>query len=508
MKIFVTLFSILLSSLSVFSQMNFNGACGTSESYAAVKNLLESKALYKKLEFSHTETIKYIPIKFHLIAKNDGTGRVKEYDILKQLCILNEDFSSTDFQFYAKDADFSYVNSSNIYDEPANSAFAKDQMQTLRDHQAINVFVVNEINNGAGGIGTPLAYYQHDLDWIVIEKKEPKIGSNTLSHEMGHFFSLLHTYHGWGMGGFNTSSSGWPIAPINDPSGGVTENQDGSNCDSAGDFLCDTPPDYGFGWLDYTCNYTGGAKDPKGALVEPMEHNQMGSFVNGCYPYAFTADQANMMYADYTKPRRNYINSNYIPNTTQITTQATLLTPENNSSSNSSSGVVLDWNDVPYADYYLLEVSRTSNFSQLNQTYIVTLSQKELPALTPDKNYFWKVTAFNEGASCVDNLTSSKWKFKAGPLANSNIVEINTWDVTPNPTSASNLKLAIDLNKALDITAQLVSINGQVLFSNDLKITTGKQVITMPDTKVSNGTYFLRLISKDGMETRRVVIQK
>jgi len=452
-----------------------------------------------------------ISIKFHLIAKNNGTGRVKEKDMYNQLCVLNEDYSNTDFQFYIKDASFNYFDNSYVYDSPRSSQIATNQMLALKNanNNAINVFVVNNIGSGSGGLGTVLGYYTGQYDWVVIIKNEPKSGSNTLSHELGHFFSLAHTFYGWEGQPFDSSYSGWPIAPVHSPSGNLTENQDGSNCTEAADLLCDTPPDYNFGiiWDSGDCNYDGGAKDPKGVLVDPMENNQM-SYFNGCYPYIFTPDQINMMYADYAKANRNYLKSSYVPNTTQVTDQVALSWPANEANSGGTVGVTLDWDDVPNADHYLLKVSRTFNFSLQTQTFMTNQSQQTLPELEEDKNYFWKVIPFNDGASCVDGLISPTWQFKASPLANSNIQEINAWDVIPNPTSASNVKFAIELDKALDITAQLVSVNGQILNSKDFKINAGKQVINMPETQLSNGTYFLRLISKNGMETRRVVIQK
>ncbi len=509
MKRFFTILSILFFSAQAFSQATPRGICGNMPSDAAMEKLMASKALYEKLDIIQIEGIKYIPIKFHLIAKTDGTGRVKEYNLLKQLCVLNEDYSNTEFQFYLKDASFSYYNSTPIYETPRSSQLATNQMSVLSsaNHNAINVFIVKNIGSGQGGLGTVLGYYDPAKDWVVMLKNEAQSGTNTLSHELGHFFSLAHTFYGWEGEPFQSSSSGWPQAPTNSPGGTLTEKQDGSNCENAADKLCDTPPDYNFGIIWSSCTYTGGAKDPNGELVDPMENNQMCYF-SGCYPYIFTQDQMNMMYADYAKASRNYIRFDYVPNTNQVTEPAVLTWPANNANSGGTVGVVLDWEDVPNAELYLLEVSRTSNFSQLNQTFIVTESKKELPELTPNKNYFWKVTPFNEGASCVSGLTSPKWKFKASPLATSNIEEINAWDVIPNPTTSSDLKFAIELDKALDVTAQLVSVNGQILNSKDLKINAGKQVIKMPDTKISNGTYFLRLISKNGMETRRVVIQK
>ena len=59
---------------------------------------------------------------------------------------------------------------------------------------------------------------------------------------MGHYFDLLHT-HDTGYG---------------------QECVDGSNCNEAGDGICDTPADPGLGTdnVDSTCNYTGTETDP------------------------------------------------------------------------------------------------------------------------------------------------------------------------------------------------------------------------------------------------------
>jgi hypothetical protein len=54
----------------------------------------------------------------------------------------------------------------------------------------------------------------------IFIKKENCVTARVLAHELGHFFSLAHTFEGSG-----------------------TENVDGSNCATAGDQICDTPAD-------------------------------------------------------------------------------------------------------------------------------------------------------------------------------------------------------------------------------------------------------------------------
>lgn len=85
---------------------------------------------------------------------------------------------------------------------------------------------------------------------------------NTLTHELGHFFSLLHTH-----GKSNTALT--------------DELVNGSNCVTSGDEICDTPADPNlsdkvkYNFLTKTCSYTGTVKDAKGQTFKPMLDNIM-----------------------------------------------------------------------------------------------------------------------------------------------------------------------------------------------------------------------------------------
>ena len=46
-------------------------------------------------------------------------------------------------------------------------------------------------------IGTVQGYYSSQGDYVIVRKEELIKGNNTLSHEIGHFFSLRHTFYGW-----------------------------------------------------------------------------------------------------------------------------------------------------------------------------------------------------------------------------------------------------------------------------------------------------------------------
>ena len=85
----------------------------------------------------------------------------------------------------------------------------------------------------------------------------------SLVHELGHFFGLPHTFAGNG-----------------------TENVDGSNCETAGDGICDTPadpydPDAEFSYQD-GCTFTWTGLDANGQFYQPDMGNIMSYYDCDC----------------------------------------------------------------------------------------------------------------------------------------------------------------------------------------------------------------------------------
>ncbi len=104
----------------------------------------------------------------------------------------------------------------------------------------------------------------------------PQCITNTLTHEMGHYFNLYHTFE---------LSFG-------------SELVNGSNCINAGDLVCDTPADpylpISFYRLDSSCSYKNITQDSLGLEYHPLTNNLMSyynsskrscinSFTNGQY---------------------------------------------------------------------------------------------------------------------------------------------------------------------------------------------------------------------------------
>ena len=116
---------------------------------------------------------------------------------------------------------------------------------------------------------------------VVIDEGKPAIvikkgcgNSTTIAHEIGHFFGLPHTF-----------------------AGGGSELVDGSNCDSAGDGICDTPSDpYNDNekvsdYLDDNCLFINiDRKDAKGNFYDPDVSNIMSYYLH-CTCLKFTRGQ-------------------------------------------------------------------------------------------------------------------------------------------------------------------------------------------------------------------------
>ncbi len=103
--------------------------------------------------------------------------------------------------------------------------------------------------------------------------------STTLAHELGHYFGLLHTF---------------------DTDNGL-ELVDGSNCETAGDGICDTPADpfivnSGLTYVadDDPCRIIFRPTDPNGQFYTPNTANVMSFYPMACH-CGFTFDQLELM---------------------------------------------------------------------------------------------------------------------------------------------------------------------------------------------------------------------
>ncbi len=193
-----------------------------------------------------------------------------------------------------------------------------------------------------------------------------------------------------------------------------------------------------------------------------------------------------------------------------------LRSPQNNAS-NVSVNQLLNWNATSAVDYYTVEMDTDTNFSSSNYvtqqlSYISTSSNDVdtefmMNNLTDGITYYWKVTSTLNG---VDTAFSEIWNFKVDSTALSVIDVQNThlsMSIYPNPAS-ENVNLDVDLNTASPVTILMYDITGNLvknIFNGTL--TNGKSHFNIRRDGLSQGVYLIQVISENGINTARVVLE-
>jgi Pregnancy-associated plasma protein-A len=494
--------------------------CGMSfdDLQALRPRLLENLAAADMAARDRGNNVRYVPVHFHLVGDAAGANRLRTRIALDALCALNKAFQPHDIQFYLSPHPTTgslistNTNDANVYDNQSNTAL----MASRRHRNALNYFVVNEPRSNNNQPGQSLAYYSITNDWIVIRKSEMSDPlATTLAHETGHFFSLQHTFNGWEVDAeesdqppcFESGDPTWPVAPSISPRGIPTERVDKSNCTNAGDNICDTPPDYNFGFCANRCAlYTGGAQDPTGTLVDPMENNYM-SYYNGCASYQFTPNQVSAMQADVASRRRSYLNNTFVP-VTEITVPTELLnSPASGATVPFFDEVNLEWQAVPGARYYFVEVDITQLFSSvLLQTFITTDPTLTVRTLTANRSYFWRVRPFNEYTICGGaRLRTFRTSQTSGVP---DIVGLDQWQLAPNPIlSGQAPRLMVQTSTRVDAHLRIFDAAGRVFWQQS-KVTfpVGDTVYDIPAGRLPAGLYFIVLESANGRAVKRLSV--
>jgi hypothetical protein len=424
---------------------------------------------------------------------------------------MNEAYASMDIRFYlnvhpTQGLIDRSINSNSVYSGQTNEFL----MNSRRHQNAVNVYVVNQVFDDPSILG----FYNDNRDWVVARKSEiDGTGNGTLPHEVGHFFSLAHTFLGYESNPFDgVNDPTWPIAPAVSPGGTLTERVDGSNCQSAADAICDTPPDYNFGYVNNGCEpYTGVAKDPTGAAVDPMENNFMGYFI-GCANYQFTPNQISVALADRESSQRNYLDNSFSPVATEINVPDDLLiSPIGGVTQEYYDEVLLQWQSVPGATYYLLEFDISTFFATTSfQSVIVPATTTSLlfTSLLPNRNYYWRVRPFNEYVTCAPAKLSS---FRTPTTSAVKSIEgLNAWNIYPNPAeSGEKAFIAIQANNGFTTSVSIVDPAGQLLYEQkNVAVSPGETTIEIPTSGLASGVYFVVLNAEKGRDVRKLTVVK
>ena len=495
------LFTIIIFLTISFQFVNAQHWCGTNQSDEFMKPLVENKKHWDQTLSRSNET-RFSPVTIHLVGRDDGTGRFSEELAYRAMCLLNERFFDlgTNMQFYIKE--FNEINASRVFDDPRNNI---GFMRSAKDRTSMNIYVVNQISSGA--TGTTLGFYTGGInDFIVMRAVNFGDSSFTLEHELGHFFTLAHTHRGWEDVPWNPGDtsrvelitiSSSQSAPVQ------VELVDGSNCETAADFLCDTPADYGSTFLCGCCSAQGFCRDRNGEILEPMNNNIM-SYSARCDDWAFSPNQITAMQASYDAVNRAFLRTdeNTVTEYRPITDSITGLSPALGSMLPQFDRVELSWDPVANADFYEVVVSGEAFRTEETSYILTTLAPNSFPVV-------WSVRAFNIfGGGCAPGTELFFGVGNEMTSAVNNIDLVSDVNVFPNPAQ-KNDQITISLTSASAFSADvsLYDINGKLVSQErNVQFGTGNNNYNMDLNALQSGIHILEIQSQSGTVVEKLII--
>jgi hypothetical protein len=468
-------------------------------------NLLAEYSAFKQRRAAGDTTF-WIPVVFHMASRADGSGQHKDDWVLQQMCYFNENFADQNMKFYLLKinrfaSDQIYVNSQNA-----------DYVRSIhRVDEAMNIYVGGP-TDPSSGYG---AYYAPNFDWIFTWND---IYSWGLSHEVGHFLTLPHTFNGWEGTDYATASSGLGHAPEMGTNGKPVETVDRSgaleNCQWAADGFCDTPPDYSSGGGGCTSPISW--NDPNNNtfnLDQSIRLNYMSYFF--CGPKVFTTQQKEAMLLDNLSRGYHY---NDVPYPLEVVdgSAPSLTWPSDNSiAPYTNSAVHFQWNKVDSAGMYLITVDRTFNGTVVSNSYKkVVYTNEAWLNLNPNQEYSWHVEALTRSDLCgsAQNVSSTHTFTTADWTVNTQNIElpIESSRVFPNPSAGAN-EVILELNVPMAIDAEISiynSLGQNVLPAQTLTLQPGANLEQINVEALAAGMYIINIETATERISHKLMIQK
>ena len=330
------LFPIIISLTPGAIMAQFVCETETSAKYASEEEEFNNYVLDFRDQGGHLDTsIKYIPTVVHIIMKSPEDTITMERVIwqIEQTNIhmrrLNPDTVNTREMFRAVAAD-THIELCLATIKPDGEEFegvmwhfvpdksAEELEPYLENHifdteKYLNVWVRPDISSASGTF--PWLSHQFD-DGIQISHSlfgyDP-IGGNPLhqegkilTHELGHYLGLYHTFH----------LGNWFVA-----------NCDPPHCDSITDRCCDTPLDWTFpAWTGETCVFSELLCTENDSIIYPQNENYMFYNPDWCVNM-FSNDQRTRMRATLNSIRANLCSPENLVATGANCSPATIIRP-------------------------------------------------------------------------------------------------------------------------------------------------------------------------------------
>lgn len=293
---FIVPFITLLNLSTVNAQFLNDEFCGNKEvlNFDYRKKPWKGKNQFlfdylKKIDYKdNKDPVRFlVPVKFWLYRNNDGSGGASDEEIKILMNDLNyyQKQNNTGFRFYIRE-----IENINKTKRLKLGYFVETPLQTIIHHTkgCINIYVTDFIKKKVRG--TPYLVrgtYNIITKSVILQRNTSNTG---LTHEIGHYFGLLHPHRNFKRGKSKQESVS-RTRSFNSPL------KKGLICERNGDGLADTPAEPRLNFLvDNNCNFSGYAlTDNWGDHYQSETNNIMSYPTHYRCRNSFTLSQKSVM---------------------------------------------------------------------------------------------------------------------------------------------------------------------------------------------------------------------
>ncbi len=492
-------FSFLAFSFNGFAQTDASGDWCATEYPEYMFEYVEDATRDFLNGFQKSNQEYFIPVTLHNMRTTDATGGSDITEVLPMFCQIVGAFEPYGIHLYLHD--LQQHNSTGWTDD---GALATTVFLT-KEPNTVNMYLFTQLTGGAGLCGyylgnatTPGQTEPMGADVVAINTNstcEDDVG--VLIHELGHYFGLPHTFFG-----FEGTGSNCGVYVANG------ERVDGSNCSTAADRICDTTPDNNAlapgscpngmeGCLQY---------DRDSVAFYPDATNYMSYFLD-CLA-RFTDGQEMVMKGIIENLRDDLLVLPAPADLQPVTETPNLLLP-GDGGARPYDIVDFTWEAVPNATKYYFEINRTDNFNQLFRVESVILDANQYTStmLQPSTTYHWRVLAYNEMSTCIDEYSTRTFDTQGWTVSNEEVEGIEAINISPNPAfSGQAVTLQVESNRQLNGALNVYNVGGQLIQQTPVSIGTSNDSFTIDTKSLSAGLYVVHLQFEEGTIQKKFIV--
>ncbi len=472
------------------------GGCG----YVGHSEWLDWYRNYRESFIHDTErgadtTWLFVPVTVHLVGTDAGSNYFRVIDAMRAVCEMNEQYRPGFIQYYLHpDEPFVYHNNTKWFKHDWDGGAEMIETSNLPDR--LNAYVVDD---PAGNCG--YSWY----DAIVLGKGCSAVGNSTWAHEAGHHFSLPHPFLGWEGENFpNGSPAPETIGWAN------VEKMDSSNCYDAGDYFCDTRPDYISNRWQCDANRESYSllTDPNGVEFRADATLYMSYSYDECAS-RFSAEQYEAMRTNLYTEHLSYL-TEWEQGPMINDDERVNLTSPIDSQTAQYNHVTLNWEPVAGADYYFVEISLSASFPfTLISKMVYGETSLTLNGGIPNNRFItWRVRAYSRWDLCQPNKNYQIGVFKTVNLSATNDLErVASIDLMPNPIAAGlPAQIVVESSINLDATLQLLDMNGKTLWTKPARLANGSNTFDIETNELAAGIYHVILQTAKGSVIKKLCV--